>query len=206
MALDWGMERDNGPGSSSGAAPGEPSGRRTLDELVRAVARERDRAAFVELFRHFAPRIKAYLMRLGADPALAEELTQEAMIMVWQHADRFDPDRASIGTWIFTIARNKRIDALRREGRPTIDPTDPALVPAPPESAEERVAGAEAAIRVRRALQALPAEQAELVRMAYFDDQSHGTIAARTRLPLGTVKSRLRLALRRLRRLLEDIA
>jgi RNA polymerase sigma-70 factor (ECF subfamily) len=170
------------------------------------VARDRDRAAFAELFRHFAPRIKTYLMRVGADPALAEELTQEAMIMVWQHADRFDPDQASVGTWIFTIARNKRIDALRREGRPSIDPTDPTLVPTPPESAEERIAGTEAAIRVRRALRALPAEQAELVRMAYFDDQSHGAIAARTRLPLGTVKSRLRLALQRLRRLLEDIA
>lgn len=179
---------------------------RALDERMRAVAVDRDRAAFAEVFRHFAPRVKAYLMRLGADPALAEELMQEAMIMVWRRADSFDPNQASVGTWIFTIARNKRIDALRREGRPSIDPTDPTLVPAPPESAEARIAGAEAAIRVRRALDELPAEQAELVRMAYFDDQPHSAIAARTRLPLGTVKSRLRLALQRLRRLLADLA
>jgi RNA polymerase sigma-70 factor (ECF subfamily) len=130
---------------------------------------------------------------------------------VWRRADSFDPKQASAATWIFTIARNKRIDAFRREKRPSVDPADPALVPLPPESAEERIAGAEAAVRVRRALEALPAEQAELVRMAYFDDQSHGqshgqshrAIAARTGLPLGTVKSRLRLALKRLRRLLE---
>jgi RNA polymerase sigma factor (sigma-70 family) len=201
MALDKAMERDRDSERESGVPPAESR----FDDLLRAVALTRDRTAFAELFRFFAPRVKSYLMRLGVDAALAEELMQEAMIMVWRRADSFDPRQASVGTWIFTIARNKRIDALRREKRPTPDPADPALSGDPPVSAEARVAGAETERRMRRALEQLPAEQAELIKMAYFDDETHSMIAAKTRLPLGTVKSRLRLALGRLRRTLEDI-
>ncbi|WP_425450202.1 sigma-70 family RNA polymerase sigma factor [Virgifigura deserti] len=201
MALDKAMERNRDSERESGVPP---AGSR-FDDLLRAVALTRDRTAFAELFRFFAPRVKSYLMRLGVDAALAEELMQEAMIMVWRRADSFDPRQASVGTWIFTIARNKRIDALRREKRPTPDPADPALSGDPPVSAEARVAGAETERRMRRALEQLPAEQAELIKMAYFDDETHSMIAAKTRLPLGTVKSRLRLALGRLRRTLEDI-
>lgn len=174
------------------------------DDLVERIARAADREAFAEVFRRFAPRIKSYLRRLGCEPGLAEELAQETMIMVWRRAGSFDRDRAGAAAWIFAIARNKRIDALRRERRPEIDPSDPALVPDPGPGAEEPLLGRERGRRLAAALAALPAEQSELVRLAYFEDRSQSAIAKARRLPLGTVKSRLRLALSRLRRALEE--
>jgi len=172
--------------------------------LLARVAEAGDREAFAELFRRFAPRIKSYLRRLGCESGAAEELTQETMVMVWRRAASFDPARASVATWIFTIARNKRIDALRRERRPEIDPADPALVPDPAPSAEEPLLGRERERRLAAALAALPDDQADLIRLAYFDDRSQSAIAEERRLPLGTVKSRMRLALQRLRRALEE--
>ena len=177
---------------------------RDADDLVERIARVADREAFAELFRRFAPRIKSYLKRLGCETGQAEELTQETMVMVWRRAAMFDRRRASASTWLFTIARNKRIDALRRERRPEIDPTDPALVPDPAPSAEEPLLLRQRSGRLAAALAELPREQAELIRLAYFDDRSQSAIAESRRLPLGTVKSRLRLALSRLRRSLEE--
>lgn len=177
--------------------PSEESAR--LARLIVTVGATRDRAAFAELFTHFGPRIKSYLLKRGAAEAQAEELAQEAMIMVWRRAATYDPAKAAAATWIFTIARNKRIDALRRENRPDFDPQDPALVPAGPPGAEQAVELGQQTARLARAVRDLPPEQAELVRMAYFDDKAHGQIAVETGLPLGTVKSRLRLALARLR-------
>ena len=124
--------------------------------------------------------------------------------MVWRRAAMFDRRRASASTWLFTIARNKRIDALRRERRPEIDPTDPALVPDPAPSAEEPLLLRQRTGRLAAALAELPREQADLIRLAYFDEHSQSAIAEARRLPLGTVKSRLRLALSRLRRSLEE--
>ncbi|MGE0713936.1 MAG: sigma-70 family RNA polymerase sigma factor [Alphaproteobacteria bacterium] len=177
---------------------------RGLAALVQAVARDRDRAAFAALFDHLMPRVKAYAMRLGADSATAEELAQEVMLQLWRKADAFDPDRATVSTWVFTIARNKRIDLLRREGRPAFDPDDPLLVPDPPPPADAAVARADDEGRLRAAISSLPREQAEMLTMAFFEDCSHSAIAAATRLPLGTVKSRIRLALDRLRRGMGD--
>ena len=135
---------------------------------------------------------------------------QEVMLLVWRRAETYDPAQASASTWVFTIARNKRIDALRREHRPEIDPDDPALVPAlvpeRPDSADRRVELRESTSRLRAALKELPAEQAELLRLAYFEDKPHSAISAERGLPLGTVKSRLRLAVERLRKALRDIA
>lgn len=176
----------------------------TPEQLLLAVAQRRDRVAFTALFRHFAPRLKAYLMRLGAEAGAAEELAQEAMIMVWRRAETFDPAQASVGTWIFRIARNKRIDALRRERRPEFDPEDPCLQPDPAPAADGQLERGQSDERVRAALKTLPPEQAEVVRMAYFEDKAHGTIAEETELPLGTVKSRLRLAMGRLRKALRE--
>lgn len=188
-----------------GKMPPDPSAEgRQPNDLLLAVARDRDRAAFAELFRHFAPRLKAYLTRLGAEGALADELVQEAMLTVWRRADGFDPAQASAATWIFTIARNRRIDGLRRESRPEVDPEDPALVPAPPEAADTLIEAAQETGRLQSAISDLPAEQAELLRLAYYEDQPHSAIAERTGLPLGTVKSRLRLALGRLRKALVE--
>jgi len=174
------------------------------DDLIVRIARKSDRAAFAELFRQFAPRLKSYLMRRGCDFAEAEELMQETMIMVWRRAASFDPARASLATWLFTIARNKRIDALRRRHRPEIDPADPALVPDPAPDEEVRLLAQQRGQRLAQALATLPAEQAALVRLAYFDERAQSEIAAETMLPLGTVKSRLRLALVKLRRAFED--
>lgn len=182
----------------------------TLEDRLLAVGRDRDRAAFAALFGHFAPRLKAYLRRQGCDAAGAEELVQEVMLLVWRRAETYDPAQASASTWVFTIARNKRIDVLRREQRPEIDPDDPALVPAlvpdRPESADRRLETQQSAGRLREALKDLPPEQAELLRLAYFEDKPHSVISAERGIPLGTVKSRLRLAMERLRKALRDTA
>lgn len=175
----------------------------TLEDLVEAVGRHRDRAAFARLFDHFAPRLKGYLLRLGADDGQAEELVQEIMLLVWRRAETFDPRQAAASTWIFTIARNRRVDRLRRERRPELDPEDPALVGEAETAADTALAQRQTMERVQNALAGLPAEQAELLRLAYFDDTSHSRIAALKHLPLGTVKSRIRLALGRLRQALE---
>jgi len=182
---------------------GSGTDRRSLNELILAVARERDRVAFGALFGHFAPRLKAFLMRQGAEAGSAEELVQEVMLLVWRRADTFDPRQANASTWIFTIARNKRIDLLRREKRPELDADDPALVPAPAEPADRLFESWQDGERLRTALKTLPPEQAELLHMAYFEDKAHSTIAAERGIPLGTVKSRLRLAMERLRKQLK---
>ncbi|MDG2286890.1 MAG: sigma-70 family RNA polymerase sigma factor [Alphaproteobacteria bacterium] len=177
----------------------------TLEGMIEAVARDRSRDAFATLFDHFAPRLKSYVMRLGADERMAEEVAQEAMLMVWRKAGSFDSRQAAASTWIFTIARNKRIDRIRRERRPELDPDDPALVGARPETADQPLQRRQFGERIRAALTLLPEEQASLVQSAFFDDKSHREIASERSLPLGTVKSRIRLALTRLRHELEDL-
>jgi RNA polymerase sigma-70 factor (ECF subfamily) len=174
--------------------------------LVEAIAATADRSAFAALFRHFAPRIKAYLVKTRTDAGQAEELAQEVMLTVWRKAASFDRTQASVSTWIFTIARNRRIDAIRREKRPEIDMSDPMLVPAEPMAADDRLDAAAREARVAVALKSLPAEQAELVSQAFYLAKSHSQIAEETGLPLGTVKSRLRLAFNRLRKAMEGPA
>jgi RNA polymerase sigma-70 factor (ECF subfamily) len=172
------------------------------DRLILAIAERADRAAFATLFERFAPRVKSYLMRLGAEAPAAEELAQETLLAVWRKAAQFDPARAGAATWIFTIARNLRIDAIRRE-RPA-PAADPGALQAEP-GAEVLALAAEREGRVRMALNVLSPEQAEVVRLSFFCDEPHPAIAERLGLPLGTVKSRLRLALARLRALLEEV-
>lgn len=167
--------------------------------LVRQVALVQDRAAFAALFDHFAPRIKSYLMRLGTPSQQAEELAQEALLAVWRKALLFDPERASAATWIFTIARNLRIDALRRERRPMPDFEDPAFMPPPEDGAEHGMEVQQDEAALRRALVLLPPDQKDIVMLSYFSDKPHSQIAAELGIPLGTVKSRLRLAMARLR-------
>jgi RNA polymerase sigma-70 factor (ECF subfamily) len=167
----------------------------TISDLIGAIGARGDRDAFAALFTHFAPRLKAYAIRRGADAASAEEVAQEAMVQVWRRAATFDPARASGSGWIFAIARNKRIDLLRRERRPEIEPEDESLAPA----ADAAFDAEENRRALGRAFENLPAEQSEILRKAYLEDKSHGAIAAETGLPLGTVKSRARLGLARLR-------
>lgn len=175
------------------------------EALIEAIAAHADKTAFATLFGYFAPRLKSYLLRLGADAATAEEIAQEAMLTVWRKAASFDRQQAGAGTWIFTIARNKRIDRLRRERRPEFDPSDPSLVPAAPEGADQTVWTAQLEIRLRSAIDNLPSEQSDLIRRAYFEDMSHREIAESSGLPLGTVKSRIRLAMQRLRERIDGL-
>ena len=171
--------------------------------LIEKIAETKDREAFAALFAHFAPRLKGYLLRLGASEGQAEEVLQEALLTVWRKAHLFDRKKAAASTWIFTIARNRRIDILRKRKFPEIEAEDPSLVPDAQRAPDEEVIGAREGEAVRAALEKLPEEQRELVRLAFYNGWSHSKIAADTNLPLGTVKSRLRLAFSRLRNELE---
>ena len=165
--------------------------------LVSRIHLDRDKAAFAKIFAHFAPRVKAFLMKGGSGETLAEECTQEVMATLWQKAHLFDPARASVATWIFTIARNKKIDALRKQRRP-----EPEDLPWGPEEEPDQmdvVAMQQESERLAKAVQDLPEKQRLLIQQAYFGELSHSEIAEETGLPLGTIKSRIRLALERLR-------
>ena len=173
--------------------------------MIEAVALHRDREAFACLFDHFAPRLKSYLLRAGATHGAAEDFAQEAMLTVWRKAGLFDPVRAGASTWIFTIARNLRIDAARREKLDRREP-DAADFQNEPERPDTILADRDEAERIRQALSTLSDEQARIVRLSYFHDKAHAEIAQELGVPLGTVKSRLRLALIRLRGLLSETA
>lgn len=175
-------------------------------ELIVAVAHTADRAAFTTLFAHFAPRVKAYLMRTGSDDAVADELAQEALLSVWRKAASFDPARATAATWIFTIARNLRVDRFRKEWRDVAagddmpDAIDEAAAP------DETLSGDERGERVRKALRTLPADQIKVIELSFFEEAPHAEIAKALGIPLGTVKSRIRIAMTKLRALLGELS
>lgn len=190
-----------------GAAMGPcvPKGRQVVADgtetdwasLLVSVRDHQDRTAFAALFRHFAPRVKGFLMKSGASATLAEEVAQDVMATLWQKAHLFDPARASVATWVFTIARNRRIDALRKARRP--EPEDLPWGPEPEPDQAEVFEAQQETQRLGDALSRLPEKQRVLIERAFFGDLSHSEIAAETGLPLGTIKSRIRLALDRLR-------
>ncbi|MEM1130665.1 MAG: sigma-70 family RNA polymerase sigma factor [Pseudomonadota bacterium] len=171
-------------------------------EIVRAewiirIRDSRDQQAFASVFRFYAPRVKGLLMKSGASDAVAEECTQEVMATIWHKAHLYDPARASVATWIYTIARNKRIDYLRKYQRP-----EPEELPWGPEAEPDQadvVAFQQESAKLTKALKALPDTQRTLIERAYYGDLSHSELADETGLPLGTIKSRIRLALDRFR-------
>lgn len=165
--------------------------------LLKQVAETQDSAAFAALFEHFAPRVKAFLIKSGADHAMAEECAQDVMVTVWKKAAQFDPSRASVSTWIFTIARNRRIDMLRRDRRP--EPEDIVWGPEDEPDQFDVMALQQETDQLAAAIAELPEKQRSMIERAYFADLSHSEIASETGLPLGTIKSRIRLALDRLR-------
>lgn len=171
--------------------------------LVARVA-ERDRCAFEALFARYAGRIKAFLMRSGAAAHDADELAQEVMVAVWRAAASYDPVKAAPSTWIFAIARNRRIDMIRRARRPEPDPEDPLFQPDPAPDGLAALDMVERERMVRAVLADLPEEQRAVLVAAFYDGLTHAEIAARTGLPLGTVKSRIRLAFGHLRGALGD--
>lgn len=175
----------------------ETSTRMAWVAQLEAVRDQRDQRAFGEIFQYFAPRVKSFLMKSGAPADVAEECVQEVMATLWNKAQLFDPAKASVSTWIFTIARNKRIDLIRKQRRP--EPEDLPWGPESDPEQEDALALQQETEQLGRALQALPEKQRKLIERAYFGELSHSEIAAETGLPLGTIKSRIRLALERLR-------
>lgn len=176
-----------------------------MAHLLQRVAQARDSQAFAELFENFAPRIKAYMIRQGADPTTAEELAQETLMTVWRKAGLYSDTKGSATTWIFTIARNLRIDRLRREapwqalheGRDE-EASDEQLP-------DEVVSEKQRRQRVHEVLSTLPEDQYQVVHLSYIEGLSHSEIAERLELPLGTVKSRMRLAYGKIRDAVEDL-
>jgi RNA polymerase sigma-70 factor, ECF subfamily len=173
--------------------------------LLARVAETRDRAAFASLFDHFAPRIKSFMMRKGATPEQAEDLVQETMISVWSKAGLYVAERGSVTTWIFTIARNLRIDRLRREKSALFSDIEDFDAPSDDVSAEDALGRFQEDGFVAKALQEIPEEQRQLLILSYVEDVPQSEIAVRLQIPLGTVKSRMRLAYRRLHKLLETV-
>jgi len=177
-----------------------------LKSLVLAVALDHDRAAFSALFAHFGPKLKHWLMRSGSPPDVAEELVQETFVVLWRKADRFDHGRSNVAAWLFTIARNLRVD--RHRGLPetawSLDDDEVGRVRDPASTPDQRVLDDERDVTVRRALAQLPPDQRLLLQLAFYDDKSHSCIAEELALPLGTVKTRIRRAAARLRLMLEE--
>lgn len=196
--------------ASAGVNAGESDmsqAQRHADMLVR-VGRDQDRAAFVDLFHFFAPRIKSYLLKNGADETTAEEAVQNTFVTVWEKAASYNPKKSAASTWIFTVARNKRIDALRRQKfvMPLEDDALDSLntLDNTPHPVADAYADQATIEQLHTAIDSLPKEQAQLLHMAFFEDKSHQAISDATALPLGTVKSRLRLAMDKLRHALRS--
>jgi RNA polymerase sigma-70 factor, ECF subfamily len=177
--------------------------------LIRAIATDQDRAAFTRLFDYFGPRVKSFMLRSGVAAAAAEELAQETMLTLWRKADLFEPATAGAAAWIFTIARNLRIDAHRREqrgGQTMVSDIDVEFQVDQSPRPDAVIVATEVEARVRAALTELSAEQTRVIELSFFEEKSHAEIAQILGIPLGTVKSRLRLAMKRLRDLLGELS
>jgi RNA polymerase sigma-70 factor (ECF subfamily) len=167
--------------------------------LLSNIGLDQDRNSFAEIFQHFAPRVKSYMVKLGCVDEMAEELAQQTLLQVWRKAQLYDPQKAAASTWIFRIARNIRIDMLRKQ-KHFFDPDfDLASIEDDQEDAEYKINREQKNHRVALALTDLPGDQARIIRMSFYEGLSHSEIAKQLEIPLGTVKSRIRLAFARLR-------
>ncbi len=174
-------------------------------EFLQRVGERGDVEAFRQLFDAYAPRVKSYMMRQGADANTAEELAQETLLTVWRKARLYSGDKGSATTWIFTIARNLRIDRLRREQQWVPLPDDYDSQSSSDAGADEVLAEEERRRRVQQTLAQLPIEQREVVVLSYIEGLPHSEIAKRLGLPIGTVKSRMRLAYLKIRDAVKDL-
>lgn len=182
-----------------------PIGKVAMNDLIRRIAADGDPDAFKELFEQFAPRVKSVLIRQGADPATAEELAQETMLTVWRKASYYVEGRGNVATWVFTIARNLRIDRLRRQkGWAEVD-DDLSTHIAEDMPPDEQLMQTEIQQLVGEALKKLPPDQMAVIQLSYMEGLSQSEIANKLSLPLGTVKSRMRLAYQRLRSAFEEL-
>ncbi len=190
------MTRPQGPNKTNA------DNEQLAQQLIR-VAEHRDKAAFASLFQHFGPRIKGFMMRKGADGELAEDLAQDTMITVWRKAHMYSADKGSVSTWIFTIARNRRIDWARKlKGMQFSDIADVEQA-SDDAGADEIVLGQQEAETVKAAVDRLPEDQKQVISMAFMEDLTQQEISTRLDVPLGTVKSRMRLAYQKLSKSLE---
>jgi len=172
-------------------------------EALAKVAESQDIGSFKKIFDYFSPRLKSFLMRSGADEAIAEEIIQETMTIIWTKADYYDPKVASPSTWIYTIARNKKIDILRKSRKAILEDIDTAILPPVESKADENIEHDQKFEMIAQYLDDLPEDQLNLLKMNFFEEKSHGEISEITKIPLGTVKSRIRLALEKIRGKLE---
>jgi RNA polymerase sigma-70 factor (ECF subfamily) len=173
-------------------------------EALAKVAESQDISSFKKIFDYFSPRLKSFLMRSGADEAIAEEIIQETMTIIWTKADYYDPKVASPSTWIYTIARNKKIDILRKSRKAILEDIDTAILPPVESKADENIEHDQKFEMITQYLDDLPEDQLNLLKMNFFEEKSHGEISEITKIPLGTVKSRIRLALEKIRGKLEQ--
>ncbi len=174
-----------------------------LADLLDRVAKQQDKAAFSSLFEHFGPRVKGFMMRKGADGELVEDLAQDTMITVWRKAHMYSSDKGSVSTWIFTIARNRRIDWARKLKGMQFSDISEVEQPSDDRPADEVVLGNQEAKSVTEAVEQLPSDQKQVISMAFMEDMTQQEISERLNLPLGTVKSRMRLAYQKLSKSLE---
>ncbi len=170
---------------------------------MHAIKTRRDQAAFARLFDHYAPRVKGFVMGAGVTAEMAEEITQETFIAIWRKSHLYDPKKATVSSWLFAISRNKKIDLLRRETRPTPDMTDPAAAPDAPPLQDDLLDQNEQAASLYEALETLPEDQRETIRLAFISGRSHTEVAQQLGIPVGTAKSRIRLGVAKLREFLE---
>ncbi len=173
--------------------------------LIARIASHQDREAFAALFGLYAPKVKAFMQRQGTTSELAEDIAQEVLLTVWRKASFFDPSRAAVSSWIFAIARNLRIDRLRRDQRSKLHEVYELVEPEAPPRPDGLLDIGERERRVANALAELPSEQLQVVKLSFFEGHAHGDIARILEIPLGTVKSRLRLAVGRLSQFLGDL-
>ena len=167
------------------------------------IATNQDRVSFSNIFNHFAPRLKSYFVKAGASETQSEEIIQEVMIAVWTKASSYNKEKSSVSTWIYTIARNKRIDKIRKEKRHYLQESDEGLEIPVPSTQENEILTCQVSKKIQGFLDILPKEQSRLLKLSYFHEKTHTDIAKELKLPLGTVKSRIRLALSKMRNLSE---
>jgi len=185
---------------------GVPLHRDDASHWLQQVKDKADKQAFIALFNYFAPRIKAYVRRQNVGNEAAEDLTQEIMLQIWNKAGQFDSSKARASTWVFTIARNRLIDYWRAHKGERLEVSDDGLAATQSYEPQQQVEDAQDHARIHSALAELPQAQRTLVEDSFLKERSHASIAQARKIPLGTVKSRLRLALERLRKTVERSA
>ena len=170
---------------------------------MKQIADHQDKSSFKMIFDYFGPRLKSFLMSSGAEESVAEEVVQETMCVVCTKADYYDPKMASPSTWIYTIARNKKIDILRKSRKAVLENIDTAILPPIIPRLEADIEHDQKFEVINRYLNELPKEQLALLKMNFIEEKSHGEIAEITKIPLGTIKSRIRLAMEKIRERIE---